>query len=349
MLAPALLDVQVNGFAGHDFNRPDAGPEEAAAVVRALGSAGVALCCPTVVTASFDHMAACLRAVNAACADEAVAAAIPAVHVEGPCISPDEGPRGAHPQDHVRPPEWDEFRRLQDASGGRIGIVTLAPELPGATAFIERLSEAGIVPAIGHTNASPADVDRAVEAGARLSTHLGNGSHALLPRHENYIWRQMAEDRLWASVIPDGHHLPGYVLKCMIRGKQVARTILVSDAVNIAGLPAGEYEFAGRPVVLTPAGKIQLKGTPFLAGSSLELARGVANAVRLGEVSLAEAVRMATLNPARLLGIDDRYGSIEPGKDADLLLFRWDEAAARIEVVRTILQGRTVFEQGNGR
>jgi N-acetylglucosamine-6-phosphate deacetylase len=344
MIAPALLDIQVNGFRGHDFNRADADPEEVQGVLSALGKAGVGLCCPTVVTASFEHMAGCLRAIDAACADESMAAAIPAIHIEGPSISAEDGPRGAHPAAHVRPPSWDEFCRLQEAAGGRIGIVTLAPEAPGAIPFIERLAAAGVVVAMGHTDIRPDDVQRAVAAGARLSTHLGNGAHATLPRHPNYIWQQMAEDRLWASIIPDGHHLPPAVLKSIIRSKQVERTILISDAVNIAGLPAGDYEFAGHPVELTDTGKIQLKGTPFLAGSSLALAQGVANAVRLGGVTLSEAVRMATLNPARLLGIDGRYGSVEPGKEASLLLFRWDEAACVLAVDRTLVHGRTVYQ-----
>jgi len=343
MIAPALLDIQVNGFGGHDFNRADADAEEVAAVVAALGRAGVGLCCPTVVTASFEQMVRCLGAIDAACADGRMAAAIPAVHVEGPSISAEDGPRGAHPRAHVRPPDWDEFQRFQDAAGGRIGIVTLAPEWPGAMEFIERLAGAGIVPAIGHTDAEPGEIQEAVRAGARLSTHLGNGAHALLPRHPNYIWQQLAEDHLWASVIPDGHHLPPAVLKCVVRSKQVERIVLISDAVNIAGLPPGDYEFAGHPVELTAAGKVQLKGTPFLAGSSLELGQGVARAVRYADVSLPDAVRMATLNPARLIGIDDRYGSVEPGKRADLLLFRWDEAAAALEVRDTIVCGEVVY------
>jgi N-acetylglucosamine-6-phosphate deacetylase len=227
-IAPALLDMQVNGFAGRDLNAPDASPEDVAAITAALHEGGVGLWCPTVTTGPFERMSASLRAVAKACEeDRRVAASVAAIHLEGPYISAEDGPRGAHPAEHAREPDADEFRRLQDAAGGRIGIVTLAPELPGA-----------------------------VEAGARLSTHLGNGAHALLPRHPNYIWEQLAEDRLWASLIADGHHLPPSVVRCFVRCKGPGRVILVSDAVRCAGLEAGHYEFGGRQVELTRDGAV---------------------------------------------------------------------------------------------
>src|SRR5207248_2337185 len=156
--------------------------------------------------------------------DRAVAHAVAGIHLEGPYISAEDGPRGAHARRHVRPPDWDEFRRLQDASGGRVRLLTLAPEHDGAVHFIERLTAAGVVVALGHTAASGERIRDAVRAGARLSTHLGNGSHAVLPRHPNYLWEQLADDGLWASVICDGHHLPPSVVRCVVRVKTPART-----------------------------------------------------------------------------------------------------------------------------
>jgi N-acetylglucosamine-6-phosphate deacetylase len=344
LIAPALLDLQVNGFEGHDLNGDDVSADEVSAIAGALHRRGVGMFCPTVCTGAFAQMAASLKAVAAACADKRVEAAVAGVHIEGPYISSEDGPRGAHPRDHTRDPNWDEFSRFQEAAGGHIRIVTLAPERPGAIRFIERLAAAGVVPAIGHTGASADEIRAAVRAGARLSTHLGNGAHALIPRHPNYIWEQLAADELWASIIADGHHLPPAVVKCMVRCKGPARTILVSDAVHLAGCPPGEYEFGGRAVELTPEGKVQLKGTPYLAGAALELARGVANAVRFAGVSLAEAVGMATLNPARLLGMDDRFGSVGPGREASLILFRWHEGATEMEISHTILRGEVVFK-----
>src|SRR5262249_28292297 len=148
--------------------------------------------------------------------DARVANAVPGFHLEGPYISSEDGPRGAHPRPHVRAPDRAEFERLQEAAGGRIRLVTLAPESAAAIAFIEWLARRGIVVAIGHTAATAEQIHAAIAAGAKLSTHLGNGSHALLPRHDNYIWAQAAADQLWASLITDGHHLPAAVVRCLV-------------------------------------------------------------------------------------------------------------------------------------
>src|SRR5207244_4307325 len=179
---------------------------------------------------------------------------LPARHREGPDLSPEDGPRGAHPRQHIRPPDWDEFRRLQDAAGGLIRLVTLAPEHDGALPFIEKLVAAGVVVSLGHTAASGACIRAAAKAGARLSTHLGNGAHAILPRHPNYIWEQLAADELWASIICDGHHLPPSVARCIVRVKTPARTILTSDAGSLAGLAPGHYHEWGQELEVRPEG-----------------------------------------------------------------------------------------------
>src|SRR5204862_5034262 len=131
---------------------------------------------------------------------------------------------------------------LQDAAGGRLRLVTLAPETPAALPFIERLTQAGVVVALGHSAADGACIRAAIRAGARLSTHLGNGCHAMLPRHDNCLWEQLAADDLWASLICDGHHLPVSVVRCLLRAKTPARTILTCDASSLAGLPPGCYD-----------------------------------------------------------------------------------------------------------
>jgi N-acetylglucosamine-6-phosphate deacetylase len=274
-----------------------------------------------------------------ACEDHAIGRCCPALHMEGPYISSQDGPRGAHPLAHTRKPDWDEFRRLQDAAGGRIGIVTLAPELPDAIPFIEKLSDAGIVPSIGHTNATAEDIRTAIAAGARLSTHLGNGAHAMLPRHPNYVWEQLAADELYASIIPDGQHLPPSVVKCIIRAKGVERTILISDATRHGGMPPGIYGH----VEVRPNGRVDLRGTPYLAGSTLDLGGGVGNAIRFAGISLAQSVQMATLNPARLMNIAERFGTVEAGKDATLVLFTWDDASSSWSVRWTLVEGNVVY------
>ena len=352
-LAPALFDSQVNGFGGRDLNAADTTPDDVRAVMRFLWEAGVARFCPTVTTDSFERMTHSLRAVRQACEQDAqVAHAAATVHIEGPYISSEDGPRGAHPLEHARPPDWDEFQRFQEAAGGRIGYVTLAPELPGARALVERLAREHIVVALGHHAGSAEDIRTAVEAGARHCTHLGNGAHAVLPRHPNYIWEQLAEDRLTAGIIADGHHLPPSVVKTFVRAKQLERTILVSDAIVEAGLPPGRHlnKTKGTWREISADGRIGMADTPYLAGSGLRLHQGVANAMRFAGLSLAEAIQAATVNPARLFGIAETYGRLEPGLSADVLLFRWDESTAELQVAATVAAGEVVYGgQGSSR
>jgi N-acetylglucosamine-6-phosphate deacetylase len=265
------------------------------------------------------------------------------IHVEGPFISPEDGPRGAHPKQHARAPDWDEFLRWQDAARGRIRIVTLSPEWPGAIDFIERAAASGVVVAIGHTAAAPAQIADAARAGARLSTHLGNGTHAKIDRHPNYIWEQLANDALWASFIVDGHHLPPSVVKCFLRSKGVARGILITDAIAAAGFPAGRYRLGNVEVEVTPARRVNLPGTPYLAGSVLEMHEAIARTVQYSDATLDDALRMASANPAELLGLDAEFGSIEIGRRADLMLFGWDEENSTIDVVATIVNGEMVY------
>lgn len=342
-ILPGLVDIQVNGFGGHDLNAPGTSPDDVAAVVRVLWRHGVTRFCPTICTQSREHMIAALRTVAKACEDASwIDKAVIGIHVEGPYISPEDGPRGAHPREHVRPPSWDEVQAFQEAAGGRIRLLTLAPEMPGAIDLIERLARSGIVPAIGHTGAGRADILQAVRAGARLSTHLGNGSHAMIPRHHNYIWEQLAADSLWASLIADGHHLPPSVVKVFIRAKGVDRCILTSDAVWLAGESPGTYRFLDKEVELTPDHRVRLVGTEYLAGSALDLATAVGNVVAFAGIGLGEAVEMASLRPALLLGRTD-LGRLSPGYAGDVVLARWSAEEARLEIVKTIVGGEVVF------
>lgn len=329
-VAPGLADIQINGSAGYDLNGEDPSPEAVAGLIEHLGSVGVLWCCPTVITGSLEAMEARLRAVSEACKRfQAVSEAVLGVHLEGPFISPEEGPRGAHPAEYVREASREVFDRLERAAGGRIAIVTLAPEVPGALELTAQLSARGIIVALGHTGASRFTIRRAVVAGASLSTHLGNGTHALLPRHDNYLWEQLAADELWASFIPDGHHLPASVMKAVVRAKGVERSILTSDAVAIAGLAPGQYQFAGQAVELLESGRVNLAGTPYLAGSALSLPDGVARCHLMTGVPLRECWRMASGNPLRLLGRERGCSRVAPGAcGSSLVAFQGRPSAA---------------------
>ncbi len=319
-VAPAFFDLQINGCLGHAFNSESLTPEIVSQIVQECHRHGIAGLCPTLITNSFQALEHGFQTLKQAREqDPRLARALPGYHLEGPYISPEDGPRGAHPREHVRPPNWDEFCRLQEAAGGKILLVTLAPEWPEALPFIEKLAKNGVVVAVAHTAATGEQIRNAITAGARLSTHLGNGSHAVLPRHDNYIWEQLAADELWASLICDGHHLPPCVIKCMLRVKTPARTILTCDASSLAGLPPGQYREWGQDIEVLPAGKVVVSGTPYLAGSGVFTDICVRNVMDFANVSLQEAVDMAGAHPRQLLGLPKQ--TLEPGQEAHLVLF----------------------------
>ncbi len=333
-LAPAWIDVQVNGFAGVDYNDPRTPQEEIARSVQALHATGVGRFFPTVITGAPEGMCGALR--NLAEAKEKLPA-IEGFHVEGPHISPDDGPRGAHPRRWVRRPDLHEFHRMQEAARGGIKLVTLSPEWPESPRFIERLTEEGVTVSIGHMNATAEQVQAAVAAGARMSTHLGNGAHRMLRRHPNYIWEQLAEDRLAAGFIVDGIHLGWSFLKVALRAKGLERAVLVTDASTPAGAAPGRYRMGEQDLELTEDYRVVLAGTDQLAGSALRLNEGVANVVRHAGQPLAAAVRMVTINPARVLRIAGRQQGLTPGDRADIVVF--DE---NLRILKTYISGRQV-------
>jgi N-acetylglucosamine-6-phosphate deacetylase len=295
---PGFVDLQVNGFAGVDFNGADLTADRAHEALEKVRATGVTRCLPTLITSPFESFAA-----NARVLSRLTCAAIAGLHMEGPYVSADDGPRGAHPRAHVKAAAIDDFTRRQDAADGRIVLVTLAPEVPGAMALIEHLVASGVRAAIGHTAATPEQIARAIAAGATLATHLGNGCAQMLPRHPNVIWELLAADRVFASLIVDGHHLPPATVKAMVRAKGERRTMLVTDAVAAAGCAPGAYTIGGVTSQLTADGRVSLPGTPYLAGSALTLDRAIANTVRFTGLSIDAVVPMASTIPASYLGV----------------------------------------------
>jgi len=343
-LAPGFVDLQVNGFAGVDYNDPDVTLEGIARSLQALFSTGVTRLLPTVITGAPADMMAAVRKLAEAHRQLPEGEAIAGIHMEGPHISPEDGPRGAHPAQWVRPPDLDEFERMQEAAEGLIRLVTLAPEWPQATRYIEALVSRGLTVAIGHTAASGEQIREAVRAGASVSTHLGNGAHMMLPRHPNYIWEQLAEDRLMAGFIVDGIHLPACFLKVALRAKGVDRSFLVTDATAPAGCPPGRYRLGEQEVELTPENRVVLAGQNRLAGSALRMDRGVENLMKLAGLNLAQAVAMATVNPARAIRLEGRQRGLEAGEAGDLVELEFEADPPRLLVRRTWLAGKLVFE-----
>ena len=335
-LSPGFIDLQINGYAGFDLNGESITAEVVDALMHRLFADGVTTFLPTIVTASEDKIVAALCAIaEARNRSPLVSHAIPFAHVEGPHISTADGPRGAHPRNHVRPPDIAEFERWQSASGGLVGMVTLSPHWDTALPYIAHLANRGCVVAIGHTDCEPSRVHEAADAGAALSTHLGNGVAGELVRHPNLLWAQLADDRLTASFIADGHHLPADTLKAALRAKGTERSILVSDAVALGGMPPGEYHVPlGGDVELSAEGRIGIVGTRTLAGAALPLKAGIATVARLPGFSLRDAIAMATENPGRFAG---GRGVLRAGTHADLVQFRWNGGG--IEIVNVFVRG----------
>lgn len=347
-LVPGFIDVQVNGFAGVDYNDPHSSHESIAHSIRTMFTTGVARFFPTVITGSEERITGALRNLRAA-KQEMHRSAMPeaqameAFHVEGPHISPETGPRGAHPLEHIRPPDPEEFRRWQEAADGHVRLVTVSPEWDQTPAYIRELVRSGVVASIGHTKATRDQLRAAVDAGATMSTHLGNAANPTLPKTQNYIWEQLAEDRLTASFIVDGIHIPGAFFRAAVRAKGVERAVLVTDAVMPAMCAPGPYKLGQVDVELHENGSVTLVGSDRLAGSALRMDHAIGNSIRLGGISLREALSMATVNPARAARIAGRQRGFAPGEKADLVRFRWDEAAYSLQIIETVVAGATVF------
>ena len=343
LYAPVFIDLQINGYGGVNFSdSANLTPERIYQVIETLWSHGVAYCLPTITTSSFENIQQSLVILTASRSNSVLQRSIVGYHLEGPYISSIDGPRGAHPIEHARPPSWDEFLRWQDIAQGLIKLVTLAPELPGAIAFIEKLLAENIIPAIGHTNATTDDIQQAVDAGAVLSTHLGNGAHAQIRRHPNYIWDQLAQDDLWASLIADGFHLPPNVFKVMVRAKGSHKSILVTDAVTIAGLPPGHYNNFGKQVELTSEGVVKLSGTDYLAGAALKMSDAIYRAAQFADITPDIALNMASYHPKALL--EQHTDVALTVLDANTFtLLDWGDDGLHVHA--TVIDGKPCFSQ----
>jgi len=339
---PGLVDIQVNGMAGVDFSSPDLDAGQLESVLPRFRAAGVTSFCPTLITNSIDQLKKNLSVLeNARREIPTLGNSIPGYHLEGPYLS--AGPsRGAHNPEFMHDPDWDEFQSIQKAAGGNIRIITLAPELPGAIEFIRRASAAGVRVALSHTDGGADDIHRAVDAGATLSTHLGNGCPQLLDRHRTPLWAQLSNAGLHAGIICDGFHLVPDFVKLVHQVKTAERCILVSDAVHVCGLPPGRYSLVGREIELLPSGKVIAVGHDSLAGSTLTMDRAVANFREMTGLPLHTALKAASTVPARYLNSSPPVCSeIAVRQPANLILYREHDEGFHLE--KTILSGKVVY------
>ena len=345
-LSPGFLDMQVNGYNGSDYSLEDFSVEHVNNIISSLAVSGTSQHVPTFVSGPQDRLIRNLEITAEAIRNsKIVRKAISGIHIEGPFISSEDGPRGAHDKKFVRNPDFAEFESWQEAAEGRISIVTLAPEREGALDFIKKVSASGVTVSIGHTGANPEEICQAVEAGARLSTHLGNGSYTELPRLKNYIWEQLAADELVAGIISDGFHLPGSVVKTFARAKGLDHLVLVSDVALIGGYKPGLYKWGDLDVEVFNDGHLGLPGTSILAGAAHLLDWDLAHFMEFTGRGLAEAIKLCTLNPARVIGLPEEYGKLEAGSPANLCLFKYKPGDKRLHVISTFSAGQEIFKE----
>ncbi|NND91977.1 MAG: N-acetylglucosamine-6-phosphate deacetylase [Granulosicoccus sp.] len=307
-----LFDLQINGFAGVDYNDPEALPEHIEASMLAMLATGVTRCLPTVITADFAWQSRCFATLESARNGFPVAnAMIAGYHLEGPFMSPEPGYCGCHPAEFMRPGDIDYFERLQACANGQIRLVTVAPERPGVLDLIPLLIRRGVTVAIGHSAADHETIARAVDAGASVSTHLGNGVASPLAKGDNVILSQLANDSLTASFIADGVHLRRHVLGIYLRAKTPERTVLVTDGTAGSGGKPGTYTLGKMKIERQQQPIVYLPGTTSLAGSATTLDECVRNVISWYGIPMDMAVGWAGASARLLIGLPSEPASGE--------------------------------------
>lgn len=302
--APRWFDFQVNGYAGIDFQAEALSRAELEYAVRAMRRDGVAGIFLTLITDEID--AHCRRLENfekLRAASPECAAMIAGYHIEGPWLNPEPGYRGAHPPGPMHAPSLAEFERLQSAAGGHVRLITIAPEWPGSAECIAAMTRAGVHISLGHTNASNAQIDDAIRAGARFVTHLGNGTPPEMPRHDNVIQRLLARDELIACLIPDGIHLPSFVLRNFFRAKPRDRVLFTTDAMSGAGAEPGRYKIGRLEIEVGADGIARQPGGTGFAGSTLTPDEGVRRCAAYLGISLAESAELWSTAATKAFGV----------------------------------------------
>ena len=339
-VAPGLIDNQVNGYNSIGFSASNLTIEGVRSVTQSLWKFGVTTYLPTLITGPHEKLVENFSLLVSAAHDPDIGVSIPGFHLEGPYISAEDGYRGAHNREWVRPPDWDEFFKLNEAAENKILQITIAPEVDGAMDFIQNCTKNGIIAAIGHHNASTQIIHQAIDCGAVIATHLGNGCSNMIHRHNNPLWAQLADDRLMASIIVDGFHLRPEEVQVFYKVKGSEQLVLISDITEFAGMPPGEYPWNGDTLVVTPEGMIHYPDQNVLAGASFPLNKSVHIMIKFTGCSLEEAIRMASTNPASLNKLKD-IGELKVGKRADFILFKI--GTSELEIQKTFVAGKEVY------
>lgn len=331
-LIPGLIDLHIHGTHGHDVM--DGNVDALHKMSKALAADGVTAYLATTMTADKHHLASVLKTIPQAM-QQAEGAAILGVHLEGPFIAASK--MGAQRPDAMEAPDITYFHHLQHLAGNAIKIVTLAPELPNALAFIQAVRKSGVMVSIGHTNASFAETNAAIAAGCTQATHLFNAMRSIHHREPGALGALLLAEEVAAELIVDGVHLHPAMVELALRLKGKKKLLLVTDAMRAKCLNNGQYDLGGQEVLVMD-GKATL-GDGTLAGSTLALPQAIKHMVKFAKCTLLDAISMATQNPAQILGLTSRKGSIEMGKDADLVVM-----TPGLEVQLTMREGQIIWQ-----
>lgn len=334
ILAPGFIDLHIHGGAGHDVMEGDDAALEA--VESLIAKHGVTSYCPTTVTASMDETLGSLgklghfieRMASHGPANNGRARPV-GVHLEGPFLS--DSRRGVHPPAHLLPPSIEVFHQMWQAAVGRVSVLTIAPELPGALELIHEARRRGVVVSLGHSNADLCQAQRGISAGAHHATHTFNAMRRLEHRDAGLLGAILTHKCMTADIIVDGIHVEPTVVDLFLREKGVEGAVLITDATSATGMPDGTYRL-GNFEVEVRNGQCTSHGK--LAGSVLTLDRAIRNVMDFAGWTLQNAVRLATYNPARVLGLEKRKGVIANGADADFVIL-----GTQGEVRNTIIGG----------
>jgi N-acetylglucosamine-6-phosphate deacetylase len=333
IVTPGFIDVHVHGGGGSDVmdGSYDA-LNEMSTFEAKHGTTGFL---PTPYTDSQERLLASVKAIETAVKRGTSGGEVLGIHLEGPYINIER--KGGQPAEYIRKPDLEELRLLLEASNNNVKMITLAPEVKGGLEFVRRIIQYGVVASIGHSNATYDEALRAVDAGVSHACHAYNAMREFHHREPGVVGAMLSCDELTAELIADGIHVHPAAMKILVKCKETDRIILVTDAVVGTGME-GRYKLGGRDVVITKKDSRFLDGS--LAGSVLTMDSAVRNIMGLVGVSLQDAVKMATVNPAKRIGVYDRKGSLEAGKDADITIV--DD---QLNVYMTMVTGKIVYER----
>ena len=333
-IAPGYIDIHVHGGGGSDVM--DGDYEAINQIAIAHSHFGTTSFLPTTMTMSKDKIIRSLRSICEAVKKGTAGAEILGIHMEGPYINPEK--KGAQKEEEIKKISIEEFLEFNQASGNLIRLVTIAPEMPGAIGLIKYLYKQGIIASVGHSNATYVQTQAGIQAGLSHVTHTFNAMRGLHHREPGVVGAALTSPELTVEVIADGIHIHPIVLKILTKIKEGEKIVLITDSMRAAGLKEGTYDLGGQEVIVTK-GQARLKdGT--LAGSVLTMDKAVKNMVNKVGIQLSKAIQMASFNPAKSIGVDDKKGSLEPGKDADIVILN-----KNLEAELTMVAGKIVYRR----